>query len=174
MSSVIPWHAASTVDCFLITRCRYLSRAMFQASIVTYGESGSGVDRLAGYRDVIGKPDKRLIATGDYSRPSGAEAMDELLDRAPDLDAVFVCSDLMALGAVSALHRAGKRIPEDVAVGGFDDSKAAVSSTPHLTTIRQDFTRVSTEMVRLLLDSIGTDTRSAVTLPTDLVIRDSA
>jgi DNA-binding LacI/PurR family transcriptional regulator len=137
-------------------------------------DTPGGVDRLAGYRDVIGKADRRLIATGDWSQASGAEAMEDLLHRAPDLDAVFVCSDLMALGAVSALQRAGKRIPEDVAVGGFDDSKAAVSSTPHLTTIRQDFTRVSAEMVRLLLDSIGTDSRSAVTLPTDLVIRDSA
>jgi DNA-binding LacI/PurR family transcriptional regulator len=80
----------------------------------------------------------------------------------------------MALGAVSALHRAGKRIPEDVAVGGFDDSKAALTSTPSLTTIRQDFARVSAEMVRLLLATIGTENRSAVTLPTDLIIRNSA
>ncbi|MFF0269885.1 LacI family DNA-binding transcriptional regulator [Kribbella sp. NPDC004536] len=136
-------------------------------------DTPGGVDRLAGYHDVLGQPDRKLIAHGDYSQASGAAAMEELLGRVPDLDAVFVCSDLMALGAIAALQRAGKRVPEDVAIGGFDDSKAAVSSTPQLTTIRQDFTRVSTEMVRLLLDSIGTDTRSAVILPTELVVRDS-
>jgi DNA-binding LacI/PurR family transcriptional regulator len=136
-------------------------------------DTPGGVDRLAGYHDVVGAPDARLIAHGDYTQASGAAAMEELLHRVPDLDAVFVCSDLMALGAISALQRAGKRIPDDVAVGGFDDSKAALTATPQLTTIRQDFTRVSTEMVRLLLDSIGTDTRSAVILPTELIIRDS-
>ncbi|GAA1115331.1 LacI family DNA-binding transcriptional regulator [Kribbella jejuensis] len=136
-------------------------------------DTPGGVDRLAGYHDVLGRSDKKLIVHGDYSQASGAAAMEELLRRVPDIDAVFVCSDLMALGALAALQRAGKRVPEDIAIGGFDDSKAAVSSTPQLTTIRQDFTRVSTEMVRLLLDSIGTDTRSAVILPTELVIRDS-
>lgn len=136
-------------------------------------DTPGGVDRLAGYHDVIGEADARLVAHGDYTQASGAAAMDQLLARVPDLDAVFVCSDLMALGAISALQRAGKRVPEDVAVGGFDDSKAALTATPQLTTIRQDFTRVSTEMVRLLLESIGSDTRSAVILPTELVIRDS-
>ncbi|MEU0090992.1 LacI family DNA-binding transcriptional regulator [Kribbella sp. NPDC006257] len=137
-------------------------------------DTPGGVDRLAGYHDVLGEADPRLVANGDYTQDSGARAMDELLHRAPDLDAVFVCSDLMARGAIAALRRAGKRIPEDVAVGGFDDSKAAVSATPQLTTIRQDFVRVSTEMVRLLHDAITSGGRSAVILPTDLVIRDSA
>jgi DNA-binding LacI/PurR family transcriptional regulator len=137
-------------------------------------DTPGGVDRLAGYHDVLGEPDPRLIANGDYTQSSGAAAMEELLQRVPELDAVFVCSDLMALGAMSALQRAGKRVPEDIAVGGFDDSKAALTAAPQLTTIRQDFTRVSTEMVRLLLDSIGTNARSAVILPTELIVRDSA
>ncbi|MDX6282912.1 MAG: hypothetical protein QOH03_3983 [Kribbellaceae bacterium] len=136
-------------------------------------DTPGGVDRLAGYQDVLGEPDPRLVANGDYTQDSGARAMDELLQQAPDLDAVFVCSDLMALGALAALQRAGKRIPEDVAVGGFDDSKAAVSANPQLTTIRQDFARVSVEMVRLLQDSIISGGRSAVILPTQLVVRDS-
>lgn len=137
-------------------------------------DTPGGVDRLAGYHDVLGDADPRLVANGDYTQDSGARAMDELLLRAPDLDAVFVCSDLMARGAITALQRAGKRIPEDVAVGGFDDSKAAVGAAPQLTTIRQDFVRVSTEMVRLLHDGITSGGRSAVILPTELVIRDSA
>lgn len=137
-------------------------------------DTPGGVDRLAGYHDVVDSSDPRLITSGDYTQDSGARAMEELLHRVPDLDAVFVCSDLMAVGAVAVLQRAGKRIPEDVAVGGFDDSKAALSTTPQLTTMRQDFTRVSTEMVRLLQDGIASGSRSAVILPTELVVRDSA
>ena len=65
--------------------------------------------------------------------------MTKLLERRPDLDAVFVASDVMALGALSALRRAGRRVPEDVAIGGFDDSSAAVAARPALTTIRQPY-----------------------------------
>ena len=81
--------------------------------------------------------------------------MTGLLERRPDLDAVFVASDVMALGALDALRRAGRRVPEDVAVGGFDDSSAAVAARPALTTIRQPWQRISGEMVRLLLAAIG-------------------
>jgi len=137
-------------------------------------DTPGGVDRLAGYREVLGPGDPQLIATGDYTQASGDEAMVRLLGQAPDLDAVFVCSDLMAAGAITALQRAGKRVPEDVAVGGFDDSKVATTTTPLLTTIRQPWARLSAEMVRLLLAHIGGDEHAAVILPTDLIIRDSA
>ena len=133
-----------------------------------------GVDRLAGYRDVLGEPDPRLVVSGDYTQASGESAMEQLLRQAPDIDAVFVCSDLMAVGAIAALQRAGKRVPDDVAVGGFDDSAVATRSTPRLTTIRQPLGRISGEMVRLLLTSIGGEPPSAVILPTELVIRESA
>jgi DNA-binding LacI/PurR family transcriptional regulator len=134
-----------------------------------------GVDRLAGYHDVVGDAaDPRLIANGDYTQASGEAAMELLLATAPDLDAVFVASDLMAVGALTALRRAGRRVPEDVAVGGFDDSSAAVTAQPTLTTIRQPVARQSTEMVRLLLDLIEGQQPAAVLLPTELVIRESA
>jgi DNA-binding LacI/PurR family transcriptional regulator len=100
--------------------------------------------------------------------------MEQLLRQAPDLDAVFVCSDLMAVGAIAALDRAGKSVPRDVAVGGFDDSAVAASSVPRLTTIRQPLPRISVEMVRLLLCSIAGEPPSAVILPTELVVRESA
>ena len=137
-------------------------------------DTSGGVDRLAGYRDVLGDPDPRLVVHGDYTQASGEAGMEQLLRQAPDLDAVFVCSDLMAAGAIATLHRAGKRIPEDVAVGGFDDSKAATATTPRITTIRQPLARISTEMVRLLLASIAEEPPSAVILPTELVARESA
>jgi DNA-binding LacI/PurR family transcriptional regulator len=137
-------------------------------------DTPGGVERLAGYRDVVGELDPDLVTNGDYTRRAGEAAMDRLLAAVPDLDAVFVASDLMASGALAALRRAGRRVPEDVAVGGFDDSSIATTSHPRLTTIRQPWGRISAEMVRLLLGLLEGDSPSAVILPTELVIRDSA
>ena len=99
--------------------------------------------------------------------------MGELLARRPDLDAVFVASDLMAVGALDALRRAGRAVPEDVAVAGFDDSPVAAAATPPLTTMRQPFKRISSEMVRLLLARIAGEPPASVILPTELVERGS-
>lgn len=137
-------------------------------------DTSGGVDRLDGYRDVLGAADPALVVSGDYTQASGEAATAKLLDQAPDLDAIFVCSDLMAAGAVAALHRAGRRVPQDVAVGGFDDSKVATTTTPSLTTIRQPWMRLSAEMVRLLLARVDGEDPAAVLLPTELVVRDSA
>ncbi|GID93089.1 LacI family transcriptional regulator [Amorphoplanes digitatis] len=137
-------------------------------------DTPGGVDRLAGYREIVGAGDPYLVATGDYTQASGEAAMTRLLSQAPDLDAVFVCSDLMAAGAITALQRAGRRVPEDVAVGGFDDNRIATTTTPLLTTIRQPWARQSAEMVRLLLAHIDGAEHAAVILPTELIVRDSA
>ncbi|SFS79667.1 LacI family DNA-binding transcriptional regulator [Streptomyces sp. ok210] len=141
-------------------------------------DTPGGVERLAGYREMLaecGLPaDDALIVPGDYSRASGEAAATLLLERTPDLDAVFVASDLMAQGVLAALEKAGRRVPEDVAVGGFDDSPAALASRPELTTIRQPWDRISAEMVRVLLARIGGEEPAAVILPTELVRRDSA
>ncbi|MGP3636189.1 LacI family DNA-binding transcriptional regulator [Streptomyces sp. 24-1644] len=141
-------------------------------------DTPGGVERLAGYREMIadcGLPaDDALIVPGDYSRAGGQAAASLLLERAPDVDAVFVASDLMAQGVLAALEKAGRRVPEDVAVGGFDDSPAALASRPALTTIRQPWDRISAEMVRVLLAQIGGEDPAAVILPTELVRRESA
>lgn len=140
-------------------------------------DTPGGVERLAGYREVLAEAgveaDDRLVAVGDYSRASGDAAGEQLLARAPDLDAVFVASDLMAQGVLAALQRAGRGVPADVAVGGFDDSPAALATQPQLTTIRQPWDRISTEMVRVLLAQIGGDDPAAVILPTELIRRAS-
>jgi DNA-binding LacI/PurR family transcriptional regulator len=137
-------------------------------------DTPGGRQRLIGWREMLGAlADDSLVAYGDYSRASGRTAMAELLDRRPDLDAVFVASDLMALGAIEELGRAGRRVPEDVAVAGFDDSPSAVSAVPPLTTMRQPFRRISAEMVRLLLGRITGDPPATVILPTELVVRES-
>ena len=86
---------------------------------------------------------------------------------------MFVASDLMALGALAALREAGRRVPEDVAVGGFDDSGPAESAEPTLTTMRQPFARIASEMVRLLLDVVDGADPAQIILPTTLVRRQS-
>jgi DNA-binding LacI/PurR family transcriptional regulator len=140
-------------------------------------DAPGGVERLAGYREVLTEVgidfDERLVVSGDYSRASGEVGAELLLERVPDMDAVFVASDLMAQGVLSALHRAGRSVPEDVAVGGFDDSSAALASRPELTTIRQPYDRISSEMVRVLLAQIGGEDPAAVILPTELIKRQS-
>lgn len=134
-----------------------------------------GLERLDGYRDVVGRhPSRRLVAHGDFTYRGGETAMRELLDRSPDLDAVFVASDLMAAGALAALHHAGRRVPVDVAVGGFDDSRVAASTSPPLTTIRQPLDRVATEMARLLVNLLRGEPATPLVLPTQLVERESA
>jgi DNA-binding LacI/PurR family transcriptional regulator len=141
-------------------------------------DTPGGVERLAGYREVLAEEGiehaERLVVSGDYSRASGEAGAERLLARAPDMDAVFVASDLMAQGVLTALERAGRKVPEDVSVGGFDDSSAALAARPQLTTIRQPYDRISAEMVRVLLAQIGGEDTAAVILPTELIRRGSA
>ncbi|TVZ02989.1 LacI family transcriptional regulator [Trebonia kvetii] len=158
----------------MVEYLRQLGRTRI-ATITGPLDTSGGRGRLEGYRDVIGGSfDESLVEEGDYSQDSGERAMTKLLERHPDLDAVFAASDVMAVGALNALRRAGRRVPEDVAIGGFDDSSAAVAARPALTTIRQPYHRISSEMVRLLLGAISGDEPSAVVLPTELVRRGSA
>jgi DNA-binding LacI/PurR family transcriptional regulator len=144
----------------------------------------SAADRLDGYRDVVGDADPRLIAESDFTPGGGERAMRELLDRVPDLDAVFAANDLTAAGALRVLRERGRRVPEDVAVIGFDDMLPVAEQTePPLTTVRQDIEEMGRLMARLLLGRLdrGTppagpapDTPTGVVLPTTLVRRASA
>jgi DNA-binding LacI/PurR family transcriptional regulator len=138
-------------------------------------DTPGGLKRLEGYRrELADHYDPSLVACGGYTRAGGRRAMSQLLERKPDLDAVFVASDLMAAGAYRALEEAGRRVPDDVAVGGFDDSGIAATLSPGLTTMRQPFERIAQEMVRLLLDVVAGNEAASVTLPTTLVERQSA
>jgi DNA-binding LacI/PurR family transcriptional regulator len=148
------------------------------ATITGPMDTPGGRDRLAGYQNVLQSAglgyDEALVAHGDYTQASGEAAMTKLVEAVPDLDAVFVASDLMAVGAIDALGRAGRRVPQDVAVVGFDDSPAALAARPQLTTVRQPWRRISEEMVRLLLARLDGQDPAAVILPTELVLRTSA
>jgi DNA-binding LacI/PurR family transcriptional regulator len=145
------------------------------ATIAGTLDTAGGIDRLQGYRDVVGEVPGTLVEpAADWTPAAGDTAMRRLLERHPDLDAVFVASDLVATGAIAALQRLGKRVPEDVAVGGFDDSPVAQTIRPALTTVRQRLDVIGARMVRLLLDVLdGKDGRDVI-VPTELVVRDSA
>jgi len=149
------------------------------ATIAGPPDMSPGVDRLLGYRKamaVLDCGDPGMISYGDFSRQAGEHALSRLIDHRPGIDAVFVASDLMAVGALRALRRLGRRVPDDVAVIGFDDSPLAQHTDPRLSTVRQPVDAMASRMVRELLNLIAMSGRepSHTILPTELVLRESA
>lgn len=145
------------------------------ALITGPNDTPGGRFRLVGFREEMGDLfDPDLVEQGSYEQASGDAAMTRLLERAPDIDAVFAASDVMAVGAIAALRRAGKRVPDDIAVAGFDDSGLAETHNPQLTTVRQPWAEISSTMVDMVLDVIAGRQREAVVLPTSLVVRETA
>jgi DNA-binding LacI/PurR family transcriptional regulator len=142
-------------------------------------DMGVGLDRLEGYRDGLAAAgldsDGDLAEAGDFSEEGGAAAMARLLARPGDpVDAVFAASDLMAAGALRALRAAGRRVPEDVAVVGFEDSAMARYAQPPLTTVRQPIEELGRQATRLLLARINGEAGGMhLVLDTELVVRSS-
>lgn len=113
------------------------------------------------------------VDASDSTELVGLAAMRELLSRGTALDAVFAASDLLAIGVLRALSEAGLRVPDDVAVVGFDDIPMARFAAPPLTTIVQDTKRAGELLVDALLAQIHGETVASCTLPATLVIRRS-
>jgi DNA-binding LacI/PurR family transcriptional regulator len=118
--------------------------------------------------------DPALLAYGDFSNTSGAAAMERLLTNAPDLDAVFVNSDLMAIAAMDVIREHGRRVPEEVSVIGYDDLSIAEHSNPPLTTIRQNIPMAGRMLAENLIKYLETRTVTNVTIPVELIVRKSA
>jgi DNA-binding LacI/PurR family transcriptional regulator len=117
----------------------------------------------------------RGAVDGDFSLDGGRRAMRELLAAAPALDGVFVANDLMALGALQELADAGREVPGDVAVVGFDDSPLAASAQPALTTVRQPIVAMGEALAGRLLRTIDDGTAlPPLVMETEIVVRDSA
>lgn len=136
----------------------------------------SSVDRVQGFRGALA--DAGLVPfaeeSGDYSEASGADAARRILDTGRP-DAIFVASDLMARGALTALRAAGIRVPDDVALVGFDDSSVALSTDPQLTTMRQPMYAQGEAMAGVLLSRLaGREPAHTTILPTELVVRSSS
>ncbi|MDX3229807.1 LacI family DNA-binding transcriptional regulator [Streptomyces sp. ME19-01-6] len=139
--------------------------------------------RLDGYRAAIQaagqEVDPGLIVAADFTEEGGRRAMRELLERRPGLDAVFAASDVMAAGARQVLREQGRRVPDDVALVGFEDSAVARHMDPPLTSVRQTTEEMGRAMVRVLLEEIEaqgerTSKRPQLVLPTELVRRGSS
>lgn len=147
------------------------------ATITGASNNTTSIDRRAGYEKALAERgreiDPSLIAEGDFTEASGYYAMQQLIPAHPD--AVFAAADLMAVGAIRAAREAGLRIPEDVAIVGFDDIPIASSPDFKLTTIRQPIYEFGVKAVEILLDLIenGIDPPRRVIMGTELVIRDS-
>lgn len=134
--------------------------------------------RFKGYKNALQAAsrtvDPDLLAYGDYTYASGIAAMQRLLEQAPNPDAVFANSDLMAIAAIRAIQNSGKRVPEDIAVVGYDDLSIAMYNNLPLTTIRQDIPLIGKLLAQNLIQYIQTGEITNVTTPVELVIRKSA
>jgi DNA-binding LacI/PurR family transcriptional regulator len=136
-----------------------------------------GQARLEGYKvalEELGLPyNPNWVAEGQFNLISGYQAMKTLLRQ--DIDAVFAASDIMAVGALQALNEAGKRVPDDIAIIGFDDLPTAISVTPQLTTVRQPIQEKGARATTLLLDLIEGKVKGPCQelLPTRLITRQS-
>lgn len=135
-------------------------------------------DRLTGFRDAMARHGFPYvpIAEGGFTSASGEAAMERLLAEHPDIDGVFAANDLMAQGALLVLQKHGRRVPDDVALVGFDDSSPALVCRPRLTTVRQPVEDMAAEMARLLMAHVeepGLRPKSVIFEPT-LAVRESA
>ena len=144
--------------------------------IVFLGETHpEATQRREGYLDALREsglePEPSLVLPVDFEMESAEAAVGRLLRRGATFDAIFASSDLIALGAIRALQRAGLKVPEDVAVVGYDDMLLSRLSTPALSTIKQDTSKAGRLLVSRILDQDGD--HGPETLPTDLIVRES-
>ncbi|MBN1304755.1 MAG: LacI family DNA-binding transcriptional regulator [Anaerolineales bacterium] len=119
-------------------------------------------------------PDPHLVLYGEFCSESGTALMNQFLDQASDLDAVFANSDLMAIAAMKILQSRGRRIPDDVAVVGYDNLSITEESHPPLTTVSQNIRTSGIMLAKNLLQYLETGVVINVSVPVDLVIRESA
>ncbi len=140
---------------------------------------GCNRDRLEGYKSALQKAglqfDPKLVVDSDFKESGGASAMATLLAADPKLDAVFVANDVMAFGAMRALRNSGRRVPDDVAVVGFDDIPASAMTHPPLSTVRQPLYEMGRTAASMVMAAVrGESITKRIELPTSLVIRESS
>ncbi len=155
-----------------VTHLHDLGRSRI-AAVHGPADNTCAAQRRDGYRGALAQFGlAELSADGAFTREGGLDAARTLLQRHPEIDAMFVACDLMAAGAVQAITATGRRIPEDVAVIGFDDSIAAICANPPLSTMRLPVEQMAADATRLLLEGdpgFGYRRR----YPLELVVRES-
>jgi LacI family transcriptional regulator len=145
------------------------------------GQHGPGANRLLGYQRALADRqipiEDQLIRSSDFTVAGGSQSMRELLALPTRPTAVFAANDLMAMGAMNAIRAAGLRIPQDIAVVGFDDIPAAELVSPALTTVTQfqeQLGRRAAEMLLERFDGSAPERGRCEEMPAELVVRDSA
>jgi len=180
----IPGETLTVVDvdnvdgAYQATRC-LLETGQRRVALITGPANWKSVsDRTQGYTLALAEAGiafaPGLVTEGDWSYRSGYRAMQELLNRGQPFTALFAQNDRMAIGAIRALREAGRRIPQDVAVVGYDDTPEAEYVDPPLTTMRQPMREVGAVAARLLIQIIeepGKDQGGEVLLKTELIRR---
>lgn len=135
--------------------------------------------RVIGFQKALSEAGIELTAKdvvfGNGRYESGYKAMQELIKNRPDLTAVFVFNDLMALGAIGALHAQGRRVPEDISIIGFDNISFASTFAPALTTIAQPIVTLGQKCLSLLVERIHQPEKECarIVLPVELIERSS-
>ncbi|MUG43483.1 LacI family DNA-binding transcriptional regulator [Paenibacillus woosongensis] len=111
-------------------------------------------ERCEGYMEIVGQDpwfNETYIAEGQYDMQSSIQATLELLQRHPDIDGIFAANDIMAIGAIKAAYQLGKKVPEDIAIIGFDGISLSKATTPELTTIEQPIYEMGEKATKLLV-----------------------
>ncbi|WP_413452457.1 LacI family DNA-binding transcriptional regulator [Georgenia phoenicis] len=174
----MPWVGIDNEDAAHSITSRLLETGRRKVGMIAAGmDRDSGSDRYAGFRRALGdRFDEGLVVRVDhYSFADGVTGMRELLARCPDVDGVFAASDALAAGAIDTLNEAGRRVPQDVGIVGFDDSGWAQRCRPQLSTVRQPAEALGAAAAALVLAQLeGRPVVSGSLLETPVVWRDSA
>ncbi|MFD7428479.1 LacI family DNA-binding transcriptional regulator [Streptomyces sp. NPDC059818] len=154
---------------------RHLRAAGRTRPLVITGPQDFGCvrDRLAGFVSVLPTD---LIVRGDFTEICGRLAVEQLISAGVEFDSVFAHNDITAAGVLRALRAAGRSVPGDIAVVGFDDIPMAEHTEPPLTTVRQPTRQMGETAARMLLSHLGGTAvpDAPLVLPTELVVRHSA
>lgn len=173
----LPYAAIDNVEAARSITTRLLETGREQVGMIASAlDRDSGKDRLAGFRAAMGdRFDPNLVVEYPlYTYAAGLEGMQELLRRAPHLDGVFAASDAVAAGAMTALQEAGRRVPEDVGIVGFDDSSWALRCRPQLSTVRQPADLLGSTAAELVLAQLQGLPGTPRVLETTIMWRGSA
>ncbi len=173
-------HASFVIDnlggAMTMTRHFVASGRQRVAFITGAPHNDEAAQRLAGYRAGLKPGMRELVFEGDFSEEAGWAAGRRIANHKPRPDAVFAANDMMAVGCMAALHEAGLRVPDDIAVAGFDDIPIARYVTPALTTIRVPIAALGAAALDALVKAVEAPQSQAthtVVTPVELVVRRS-
>jgi DNA-binding LacI/PurR family transcriptional regulator len=175
--SPVPYVDVANVDAARLAVRRLIDSGRRRIATIAGPQTVPGaIDRLTGYREEMSGSRRRpVVAVGDFTYDSAGSAMRRLLTDHPQLDAVFVASDVMAHAAMRVLQRSGRRVPTDVAVIGFDDTEPARYAEPPLTTVRLPIHDIGRTMARQVVRQAGGEpVERSVLLSTEIIARESA